>query len=124
MHRRLLFVYWKRQSMSSSTLFHSETLAAGQICQSKGQDHINIISVESGYNSSCLPLSWHSHLEHKQTGLGLEYSCYGTSASPPSHGPLHVLSCSLCISLVCCLLLDELKKILVLCAFAGIVTWD
>lgn len=36
MHRRLLFVYRTRRSVSLLTHFHSETLPAGQICQSKG----------------------------------------------------------------------------------------
>lgn len=36
MHRRLPFVCGTRPSKSLSTLFHSETLPAGQICQSKG----------------------------------------------------------------------------------------
>lgn len=77
----------------------------------RGQDHINIISVESGYSFSCLALSLrHSHLGYKQTGLRLEYSCYGTFESLLSHGSVHELSCSLCVSLVCRLLLEELLK--------------
>lgn len=104
MHRRLLLVCRKRQSVWSLTHFHSETLPTGQICQSKEQDHINIISVQSGYNFSSLPPSWDSHLGYKQTCL--EHSCNGTteSSSSYSHGSGYVLSFSFCIRLVCRLL--------------------
>lgn len=101
--------------MSSLTHFHSEPLPAGQICQSKGQHHINIISVHSRLSFSCLLLSWLSYLGYGPTGLRLEYSCNGTFASPRSHGYVHVLACSVYISLVGRLFLEEL----IVCVFAG-----
>lgn len=92
--RRLLFVCGTRQSMSSLAHFHSETLPAGQICQSKEQDHINIIGVQSGYNFSSRPPSWDSHLGYLPTHrhlLGIQLLWDHWTSSQPWFCPCAVM---------------------------------
>lgn len=66
MHGRLLFVYMPLQSCCWRIF-----TANRQICQSQGQDDINVTGLQSRLSNSCPLLSWLPHLGH-ESGLGIQ----------------------------------------------------
>lgn len=107
--------------MSSLTRFHSETLPAGQICQSK-QDRINIISVQCVHSFTSPPLSPRLSSGIRANGplLGIHLLWGHWIFSQPWFCPCAVIFslrslgmselCKLCITLHCCVCWSIIRR--------------